>query len=506
MYVDIQNGANTAANSQYRVCLNAAKADVATKLGTNAGDYCHPVYFADGIPKICTQLKIGDNLHLFSDGEGGNIHFVTPDGNAYEIDNYNNNLRVYRNNGSQTWTFQKDGVFHSRGNLSSNDSLYLYKNNRTVGLQTDVNGNSCWINWKDSTHWTQIGLINESVGTDNIVHIYRQNGSSSFEDYKLIHTGNWWNYCFGTPHWGNAVDFNTLVDTGWYNKQGLNINTPYGGDGTSIDTHFFIKTLHNSPTWIRQVAYDVRSERTYTRCQFDGTWYGWKQYLLGDIANPCNFYINTGNYSAHLEVSNNTSRGVCLRADTEGGNINIYSGNGHTNFWEIDSYNGDLRFYTWRESDGNYSGAVRIGQESGCLYGAVWNDYAEYRNQQDIVEPGYCVASSDDGKVYKTTEMYQACDGIVSDTFGFAIGETEECVTPLAVAGRVLAYCHGDRYSYHAGDTVCAGPGGLVYKMSREEIKEWPDRIVGIVSEIPEYETWGTSNVEVNDRIWIKIK
>ena len=140
------------------------------------------------------------------------------------------------------------------------------------------------------------------------------------------------------------------------------------------------------------------------------------------------------------------------------------------------------------------------------LYGAVWNDYAEYRDQQETVKPGYCVASADNGKVYKTTKKFQACDGIVSDTFGFAIGETDECKTPLAVAGRVLAYCEGDRNNYHAGDTVCAGPDGKIVKMTREEIREWPDRIVGVVSEIPEYETWGTGNVEVDGRIWIKIK
>ena len=140
------------------------------------------------------------------------------------------------------------------------------------------------------------------------------------------------------------------------------------------------------------------------------------------------------------------------------------------------------------------------------LYGAVWNDYAEYRTQKESIKPGYCVASSDDGKIYKTTKKFQACDGIVSDTFGFAIGETDESKTPLAVAGRVLAYCEGSRADYHAGDTVCAGPNGKVCKMTREEIREWPDRIVGVVSEIPEYEIWGTGNVEVNGRIWIKVR
>lgn len=166
------------------------------------------------------------------------------------------------------------------------------------------------------------------------------------------------------------------------------------------------------------------------------------------------------------------------------------------------------------DNDSIHSGCCLslVSTETNCAFiapkvlGAVWNDYAEYRAQSEIIQPGYCVASSDDGHVYKTTEKFQACDGIVSDTFGFAIGETDECKTPLAVAGRVLAYCEGDRRSYHAGDTVCAGPDGKVVKMTREEIREWPDRIVGIVSEIPEYETWGTGNVKVNGRIWIKIR
>ncbi len=100
----------------------------------------------------------------------------------------------------------------------------------------------------------------------------------------------------------------------------------------------------------------------------------------------------------------------------------------------------------------------------------------------------------------------QYCEGIVSDTFGFAIGETNECKTPLAIAGRVLAYYNDDINDYNIGDVVCAGPNGKVCKMTREEIKEDPDRIIGTVSEIPEYETWGTGNISVNGRIWIKVR
>ena len=45
--------------------------------------------------------------------------------------------------------------------------------------------------------------------------------------------------------------------------------------------------------------------------------------------------------------------------------------------------------------------------------------------------------------------------------------------------------------------------------MTRKEIKKYPDRIVGTVSCVPEYEEWGDGDrgpVKVNGRIWIKVK
>lgn len=147
-------------------------------------------------------------------------------------------------------------------------------------------------------------------------------------------------------------------------------------------------------------------------------------------------------------------------------------------------------------------GTFRAGQ----VYGAVWNDYAEYRQTKNNVQPGYCVIETGKGDLIKSSERLQPGANIVSDTFGFAIGETEQTKTPLAVSGRVLAYPYEDRDSYQAGDPVCSGPNGTISKMTREEVREYPDRIIGTVSEIPDYEVWGTGNVKVNNRIWIKIK
>lgn len=147
-------------------------------------------------------------------------------------------------------------------------------------------------------------------------------------------------------------------------------------------------------------------------------------------------------------------------------------------------------------------GTFRAGQ----VYGAVWNDYAEYRRTQKHVQPGYCVIETGKGDLIKSSKRLQPGANIVSDTFGFAIGETEQTKTPLAVSGRVLAYPYEDRDSYQAGDPVCSGPNGTISRMTREEVREYPDRIIGTVSEIPNYEVWGTGNVKVNNRIWIKVK
>lgn len=137
--------------------------------------------------------------------------------------------------------------------------------------------------------------------------------------------------------------------------------------------------------------------------------------------------------------------------------------------------------------------------------GAVFNDYAEYRESL-IKEPGRCVVETGYGDLELSTKRLQLGGNIVSDTFGFSIGETNKAQTPIAVCGRVLAYPYEDKYKFTAGAAVCSGPNGTISLMTREEIKEWPDAIIGYVSEIPEYKEWGTDKIQVNNRIWIKVK
>ena len=139
------------------------------------------------------------------------------------------------------------------------------------------------------------------------------------------------------------------------------------------------------------------------------------------------------------------------------------------------------------------------------VFNAVFNDYAECRTTINLT-PGHVVIDQDNGSLACSSKRLQPGAQVISDTYGHLMGQTENATTPIAVAGRVLVYTYQPRENYHAGMAVCSAPDGTVDIMSRAEICEYPDCIVGIVSEIPDYEIWGSDNVKVNGRIWIKVK
>lgn len=163
-------------------------------------------------------------------------------------------------------------------------------------------------------------------------------------------------------------------------------------------------------------------------------------------------------------------------------------------------------------------GAVSTGNQSiyressvymtgDVLYGAAWNDYAEFR-QGDTLEPGKCVVEVGDDTLTLATGRMIPGASIVSDTFGFSIGETEKCKTPIAVSGRVLAYPYESREEFkkNIGRPVCSGPNGTVSIMTDEEYKEKGYCAIGTISAVPNYKEWGSGNVKVNNRVWIHIK
>ena len=161
------------------------------------------------------------------------------------------------------------------------------------------------------------------------------------------------------------------------------------------------------------------------------------------------------------------------------------------------------------------TGAVKISGGLGVagniyankVYGAVWNDYAECRESNEFIDAGYVVKENgDDTLSLADGRLIYGCS-IVSDTFGFMIGETDKAHTPIAVSGRVLAYPYENRevFRYNIGCFVCSGPNGTVSLMNKEEVWNHPEAIIGQVSAVPDYEYWG-NNVKVNGRVWIKVR
>lgn len=296
----------------------------------------------------------------------------------------------------------------------------------------------------------------------------------------------------------------------------LNNNLYYPVTGASIPANGYHKikvSVHlnsgTKPSWATHNSGFTTNVELYTTAYGCGTTHG-ETIILNDSYN----FTNCGQVVGFTQNGNTSTPVLWLKG---GGQYFVEcdyqaSWTIRTSLYYTQGSSSDTYYQTvepqssypgFKAGDGKaINGVIRAGQ----VYGAVWNDYAEYRKIKEYIQPGYCVIETGKGDLIKSSERLQPGANIVSDTFGFAIGETEQTKTPLAVSGRVLAYPYEDRDSYQAGDPVCSGPNGTISKMTREEVREYPDRIIGTVSEIPNYEVWGTGNVKVNNRIWIKVK
>ncbi len=167
-------------------------------------------------------------------------------------------------------------------------------------------------------------------------------------------------------------------------------------------------------------------------------------------------------------------------------------------------------YVTGTPSTGTVTGTLQYNENvyisGNVMYGACWNDYAEYRIS-DCQEPGRVICENGDDTLSLATERLQPAGNVISDTFGFVIGETEQAKTPVAVSGRVLAYPYESREEFkkNIGRPVCSGPNGTVSIMTDEEYRNKGYCAIGTISAVPDYEEWGAGKVKVNGRVWIKV-
>lgn len=425
---------------------NAATATTASKLSRNAGSATKPIYFSGGVPVQCN-----DTLGVSISGNAASATYTTQ-------------LLGVQNNGSNTpYSAIEGNLIRAVWNVKSDSRWYL----------------------KAGTYNCRVNYADNAGNADTV---------DGYHAADLFSGG-----------YKTTLDLSALNNNLYYPVTGVSIPAN-GYHKIKVSVHLNSGT---KPSWATHNSGFTTNVELYTTAYGWGTTHG-ETIVLNDSYN----FTNCGQVVGFTQNGNTSTPVLWLRGGGQyfvecdyNASWTIRTSLYYTQGSSSDTYHQTVEpqssYPGFKAGDGRaINGVIRAGQ----VYGAVWNDYAEYRQTKECIQPGYCVIETGKGDLIKSSERLQPGANIVSDTFGFAIGETEQTKTPLAVSGRVLAYPYEDRDSYQAGDPVCSGPNGTISKMTREEVREYPDRIIGTVSEIPDYEIWGTGNVKVNNRIWIKVK
>ena len=459
----------------------------------NATTAQYPAGFSSNAPGATWGNTIGTSIACWNDPTGGSVDWRRDNPSSGKI-SMKVDGRVYVNEGSNpVMGMNTSGGFWGMGDPDGNSSNWI--RTTSSGIIPYSSGGASALGaktWPFNTIWSK---------SQNIINTY-------WPSFNLISQ--------------------TANSKGTYSKGMVEVNY---SDSIGMWIHSNEATDANSRRALVLYGYGQKADASEAialrQCDTSGTWLSdlyllhsgnYKSYALPLSGGTMSGKIGWSGASAVINslTSSNYTQGLILDVGMSGSGIykgngdNITTGtNGQANII-IKSWYG-VGFATSCYSVTNPGISLNINTRTGDLntigkvYGAIWNDYAEYRSTE-IIEPGRVVREDKDGIMKLTTERLMPACEIISDTFGFAIGETDECKTPIAATGRVLAYTYEDRYSFELGDAVCSGPNGTVSKMTREELMIYPERMIGTVSEIPEYKTWGSGNVEVDGRIWIRIR
>lgn len=151
----------------------------------------------------------------------------------------------------------------------------------------------------------------------------------------------------------------------------------------------------------------------------------------------------------------------------------------------------------------NYNGILYGSRVMGSWY----NDYAEIRESDREYEAGTIVISNN-GVMKESDRRLSPLGRVVSDTYGMCIGHNDKfkCAIPVAVSGRALVQTDFNVEEQHLGMAVCTGVNGKASLMTNEELEKYPWAVLGFIESIPNEETWGNENIQVNNRVWIEVK
>ena len=468
-----------------------------------------------------TTLRVGES----SSGSEGQIRAVGGAGliYLYSQTSTTGNRGLYGTNASGTsvsiLTVNKDNGVYLNGNAATASKLATAKN---IAIAGAVTGNANFDGSANITITTSVSHNHDSL-------------------YHAIHT-NSWDFSTKQPL-SKWVTFDQSAPTGgpdssWYNG--------FVSSHNNYLASFIINKHRTSEWYVGWEQYNTSSNTmasapTWYQLLHTGNYASWTVTKTGGGASGTWGISITGNamgvgLTGYLSADGSTHTVVSyIKALVDGGKQSGWftmdgkagrgcpsdSGNWQFHYWAPSSQGNGVNIlcfqygaaaiyhgYFWRTAANSSAPTWKLLWKQGdAVTGAVWNDYAEFR-QADTIEPGYILIEKGDDTLIKSTKRLQDFAGVSSDTWGFAQGETENAKTPIAVAGRVLVYTDKDRKYFKTGDYVCTGKDGKVSKMHWWEKILFPHKVVGVISSVPEYEEWGGGDrppVKVDGRVWIKV-
>jgi hypothetical protein len=136
---------------------------------------------------------------------------------------------------------------------------------------------------------------------------------------------------------------------------------------------------------------------------------------------------------------------------------------------------------------------------------AVWNDIADFVEiGADVpIQPGRAYVRSLEGAMKISQEyMQKGVMGVVSDTFGFGVGQKPFGTPqlPIAIGGYVLAYVDA---VYEPGTPLTCSPNGVLTEFKLPEKRDYPERMLAIFDRAEKNPIW--NGVSVNGRHWVKV-
>ena len=391
----------------------------------------YSVYYSNNIWVACSRdYSSGSNKGLYYSLDGKTWTQSNITSGYFNDVYYGNNIWVAGSNSNGGLYYSTDGKTWTQSKITSGyfECVY-YDNIWTTGDYYSTDGKT----------WTQSNIPNiysYNISYDNNILVTCTNKGLYYSlDGKTWTQSNITSGYFNDVYYGNNIWVAGGVNNGLY----------YSIDGktwtrSNITSGYFECVYYDNNIWVAGAIYD------------DGLYYS----IDGKTWTQSN--ITSGYFYDVYYDNNKKLNTISVNGITQP----IIDGNVNINVPETIHTQSDDQIYLTGVTEDNgknyYTKSVYINPATGELntvvinankvYGAVWNDYAEWfekQNVEDEFEPGDICAWDKTGVIKANSNNLWKAIGVYSDTYGHILGGEDlenmelnlEKFVPIGLAGRV---------------------------------------------------------------------